>query len=142
VVHESTYTGQKKNMTQVMTACRGRFNEQPPREVSLLDREKSAFALGIVSPKGRPKNEVKHTGRCAQLLTPSLILTPPLTHPSPPETDGKPSSEPGVPQSAMESYIKKEFLGAYAKLRIATINFVVSVCTFAWKTRYPLHGFL
>jgi hypothetical protein len=88
--------------------------------------------LGLRIDQGT--NEGKHTGRRAQLLTPSLILPPP--QPSPPETDEKPPSETGVPRSAMEGHIKKEFLGAYAKLRIATISIVMSVCPFA------LHGFL
>jgi len=71
-----------KKMTQVTTACRGRFNEQLPREVMLLDWEKIAFAFGNFRPKDRPRNErrITHWTLCAAVDA-FVDLTPPPPHP-------------------------------------------------------------
>ena len=50
-----------KKKDPIMTARCGRFNEQPPRKVMLLDWEKSVFAFGLVRPKDRPRNEGRNT---------------------------------------------------------------------------------
>jgi len=71
----------KKKKDPIMTACCGRFNEQPPRKVMLLDWEKSAFAFGLVRPQDRPRNEGRKTywTSCAAIdafvgLTPRLPI--------------------------------------------------------------------
>jgi hypothetical protein len=104
----------------------------------LLDWENSAFAFGIIRPKDRPRNERRKTHWTSRAAVDAFVDLTPLPNPFPPETDeepsSEPSSEPGAPRSVMEGHIEQEFLGAYVKLRIATINFVVSVRPFAWKT--------
>jgi hypothetical protein len=52
-VHERQHIGQ--TMSRVMAAFQERFNRAPPRRVTLLDREKGAFAVGNVKERPRQK---------------------------------------------------------------------------------------